>query len=535
MYYARFLEKIESTIVSSREQAALDALELEYDNLRGAWQRAIEVKKWEALDKIVHPIMLYYAGRSMSAEGSEALKLLADALQADGGGNTLTYWRTRIRQAWLSSRTGKYEDVYQIANGANDFFKRENQLIEMTYALNTMSYARMMQGKLQEAYDLASEANEYVNDMLDKTAWFMSMGNLAYVTYLMGNYDEARILYESIIHTGENEEVDYSPSGIAHTKNNLGELLRAMGEIAEARRLFEQAYDTFEKINHKRGMAFTLNNLAGMYFYEGTYGQSKEMYERSYQLNREIGDLNGLGHSLSALGNIASTQRDYPAAKGYFEEALRIRRHLGEKRGIADSTMDLVAMEVNRNGDMNMALRMATEALAIYQEAGDREGSAYVLPLRTVVNYRLKRMEEARADADMLMEMAQSLNNPGVLAQAYMVKGEVEFYGGNYDAAMQHYKTALKMGQTSGIVGIMLYVLTGIAGVLNATGEHRQALRIVTLVLLYPTSFIAEAETRARELQKELQSKLAKNVYEETMQHSKSIELQQLVAEILGE
>ncbi|MCU0513878.1 MAG: protein kinase [Anaerolineae bacterium] len=533
MYYARLVEKFEPVLTSSREQVALDAMDLELENLRAAWQFGIAHQKWDVFEKLVQPMMLYYTGRSLAHEGSESFQQLAEALLAAGQGNTLLYWRTRVRQAWMLSRMGSYEEVFQMARQACEFFQPQAQPVETAYALNVMGYARMNQGRLEEAHRYIAGSNEYVQDMLDKTVWFLSMGNLGYINYLLSNYEEARLIFESTLHTART--MDYETSGMGYSKNNLGEVLRSIGDVKGAVQLFQEAYAIFEKVGHRRGMAFTLNNLAGARFATGDYDGAAEMYERGYQLNREVGDRTGLGHSLSAMGNVANVRGDYAAARRYFEDALKIRRELGEQRGIADSMADVVSVQLNAGEDYPGALRLMNDALALYQEIGDREGMVWSLPVRAMLHYRLQRLDDARADAVQVMALAEQLNQPLALTQAYLVQAEVAASSDDQAAALAYYKRSLRLSYDTGIQGLILYALVGIAGVLVARGQDEEALRIVGLVLLYPRNFMREVETRARDLMQTLEQKLSRKFIQETLQHTHTGAINQMVEGLLAQ
>jgi serine/threonine protein kinase/predicted ATPase/Tfp pilus assembly protein PilF len=535
MYYAKFLEKIHPLLNSLREQEALEAVELELDNVRAAWQFALETQKWEAFDKVIVPLTLFYLGRSQSREGVAQFDGLIQALEQNQQQNTLLYWKAMSRQAWLRSRLGDYETVWQAARDAHNFFEAQgNVLIEDAYALNVMSYVRMMQGRLQESYDFAAEANVLIGAMSHESVWYFTMANMGYAQYLMGNYDESIMLYESILMIAES--FDNPPSGLAYAKNNLGEALKATGDFDRACQLFQEAYDTFAAIDNKRGMAFTLSNVAGIRFSGGDFDGAHGMYERAYAMQREIGDRNGIGHSLAALGNVAITKGNYAEAQRYFEESLKVRRDLGEKRTIADSMADLGRNAVNLH-DYEATVRWTNEAIALYAMMSAEEDIAYTKMFRAIGYYRMNRLVEAEADVNDMVRIAKSINNPFLLAQAYIAQGEVELTRGDNERAVQYYKEALSMSGQFGtmMLTLQLFALVGIADVYNRRGEHDQALRLVTLISLHPRTYIAEITERASNLMKMLQVTVSQATMETMVQESKSLQLKQIVDEILGD
>lgn len=528
IYYSRFLDKIRPVYGTSKESAAFDAIDGEIDNLRAAWTTAIEGQKWEALEMAIMAVHPYYMARSLKQEPVEVYKQLIDAMEKAGQQNTTLYWMAR--SSYVQVKGINYEEAFQVYKQAHDFFNSQGDPVRLAHSLNNMSYARMSQGYLQEAYDYASQANELMHDMQDKKAWFNSMGNLGYISFLLGNLQEAQITYESIIHTAEN--VEYSPTQLAHYKNNLGEILRELSHNDKAKQLFEEAYAVFEDTKNKRGMAFTINNIGGLVFASGDYEEAANLYQRAYELNREIGDRGGLGHSLSALGNIAQIQGDFAGAKRYFTDSLKMRRDMGDKRGIADSLSDLARIAVSEENGAE-AVRLSNEAMALYQEMGDRLHYAQILGMHSMGNFYSGRIDEARKDVDELSRVAKELNVPFISALSAICEAEVHLYDHRLDEALASYKVALNLARTEG-AAITLIPLVGVADIYFRRGEYERALYIISLVLLYPRNFMSIVEQRAQKLFAKLKEVLPAHTIETSLLQSRSLVLQKVVAEIMA-
>jgi predicted ATPase/lipopolysaccharide biosynthesis regulator YciM len=531
-YYARFIEKVAVGLNTSRETAVLEAIDTEIENLRNAWQYGIEMKRWDVYDALLQPLLSFFASRGLAAEGVPTFRQLADALQHDKQANTPLYWRARIRQAWLMPRVGEAEASFNFSKAAYEFFTQpgnENH-VEAAHALNNMSYASMAQGDFAAARDYATQANVLIGDMADVMAWFTSMGHLGYAEYLLGNYAEARSIYESAEMVGEN--VAYSPVGLAYGKNNLGEILREIGEIETATQLFQEAFDIFEVSKNKRGMAFTLNNLAGVLFLQGNYADAEKMYLQGYRLNKEIGDMTGIGHSLSALGNIAMTNNDFAKAKHYFEDSLKIRRQIGDKLGIADSMTDIARIESNLNHH-DVALRLMREAQKLYHDIGNKSGEGYAYAGAAIALFMLNQVDTAVDELQKAYEIGTEINNQWILAQCYLGFGLYELNHSNYDKALVQLKESLAISYKSEVMGIALFALAGIAKVYKAQGNYQQALELIALVLVYPRNFIAMVEAEAKQLMEELRHLLPPETITSTMQQSKSLVLRNVIADLL--
>ncbi len=533
-YYVRFLEKLRPVLNTHREKRALDAIDVELDNVRLAWRNCVESEDWDNLSAVLDTILWFYLGHSMLQEGYTRFQSLAQTMQDAGDGDHRLYWRTLTRQAWVGSRLGRYDEVIELANRAAEHFKQHiDERVERAYAYNQLSYAFMMTGDYEKSKLYAQQAVGQIEDKRDDViAWYMGMGNLGYACYLQGDFTMARDIYETINRSAQ--EVEYSASGQAYGKNNLGEILRQIGDTQRAQTLFKEAYAIFENIKHRRGMAFTLNNIAGIRFMQGDYPQARERYERAYQLHKDIGDRSGEAHSLSAMGNAAISIGETDEAKKHFRESLALRREMGDKRGIADSLADLARVAVNE-GDVTTAQENISEAIRIRREIGDRQGEGQALAGRGIAMILLDNHEAARDDIEAALAIGNELGSVFIIAQAYAGKGELAYHDGDYDTADYFYRETLRTSEGTESLSFALYALVGLARLEIQRDNNKRALELVSLVLRYPSDYIGMIENQARDLLGILTERVGKKMVEETLVQSKSLALQQVVADLIAE
>ncbi|MCA9913173.1 MAG: tetratricopeptide repeat protein, partial [Anaerolineae bacterium] len=510
-YYAQFAAELSAAFNTQRELSAVQAMDAEIENVRLMWRNVVEHSHFDVLDAVQDTMLYYYLAHSLLMEGYEAFKKLADALELAGQQQEARYWRARIRQAWLSTRFGEHDEVVRLSESAVAYFT-ERDPIELSHAHNQLSYAYMGQGDYdaaiacsQAALDACKQSSEEDTDSHKHVVpWFMSMGNMGYAYFLRGDYKTAREIYENVLQAGEN--MDYSQTGVAYFKNNLGEILRETGEMKRAHQLFQEAYDLFATTQQKRGMAFTLNNLGGLLFLQGQHSEAQEAYQRSYQLHREIGDRMGTAHSLSLLGNVAGASGEASLAKARYRESLDMRRELGDKRGIADSISDLARIDLN-NGDFAQAERLFAESLQLYREIQDRRGEGTALASFALTCLMLGKQEQAETMIREALAIGEEIGNLTIRLQGYIGLGELAMLSNDPEGAMQHYKLALNATRIEEELplGLLLFVLVGVARVRQSSGDTQGAIRLLQLVLRYPRTFIGMVEDRAKMLLAQLQ------------------------------
>lgn len=528
-YYADWIHQLAPMFNTAKELAILDMIEVEADNLKGAWQNLIERRDWQLLEKAGRPLVQYKIARSLYEEGLQGLGAVLEVLEKEREQFPHHYWWVLTLYHFMGSRIGNYQPVLPAMTAAIDFFHATGAKIEQAVALNVLSYAQMMLGNVRDARELAAQALELVGDFSDVGAWYAAMGNYGYAEYLLGNYGEARSIYESILHTAE--RMPHSPTTLALSKNNLGEIVREMGDFKSARQLFQAAYDEFKAQHNRRGMAFALNNLAGIIFYSGDYEKANKMYQRAYDLHREIGDRSGMGHSLSALGNASTVQGDWHKAREYYEQAMNIRRSIQDKRGIADSLMDLGLNAMNTE-EYSRALTLHNEAIFAMNEIGYMEGMGNAYATRAFIHLIQQAPQQAEPDVQEALRIGEALGNPFIKLQAVASLGELELQYGRLESAEKHLQQALSMAEMSEIPNFALLVMCGLAEVYIARQDYQRALELVSIVLLYPRGFISVINSRALSLLEHLRQFIPEGQIEQMIEQSKSVSLTSFISKV---
>lgn len=522
-YFSKFLTKVEANFDTKRENATIDAIEVEFDNIRVAWRWAVENKHWREIDRALHIMLLFYLGRSMLAEGISTFEGLVKALEDDDQADTVLYWRANLRLAWLAGRLGQYNRVWELAQGAYDYFTEANNPQEVIWALNNLSYACMFTGNYEDSIASANQAAELSRSIKNINSEYSSIANRGYAEYLGGDFEKARESYEMLLNS-RSKDTDFSPMNLAFGLNNLGEINQALGKLKEAKALFQEANDIFKSYKHKRGMAFSLNNIAGIDFIMGNSTTASELYKQAYQLYKDIGDRSGIGHSLSALGNSAMLVSDFDTARNYYQQSLEIRRELGDRRTIADSLGDLASLAF-ATGSLSDAIELGEESYGLRKKIGDRQGEAMALMMIGIANWFMENHEQGEKAIREAFAKAESLNNDMMIGMGLTVIGEIEFQKGNLDVAFDRYLQALKVDENSQVDRIYQFSLAGIATILSARGEKVRALEIITTVVDTANAFIHYITEKAAHLQDELSKELDPKIAKEAIERGQKMTL----------
>ncbi|MBC8099566.1 MAG: tetratricopeptide repeat protein, partial [Armatimonadetes bacterium] len=526
-HYAGLLHEYEPIFNTRKENTVLEAMDDELENVRLAMRYGMENRRWAQIDQMQRSILFYFIARSILVEGVQIFAKFADKLSEDGQGDTLAYWRARLHQGWLASRTGDYALVLKLTDAAYQYFQTHNEWLEASFAVTSLSYAQMNLGEYDSAENYAGLGVEYAKRVGNKIAEIYAMANLGYALFLHGNYAEARQIYESM----NSPDLDYAAAGRAYGVNNLGEIMQATGDFEGAHRQFAEAYAMFKSANQRRGMGFTLNNLGGVLTMQGKFDEAKVIYEQAYRINHEIGDRAGLGHSLSALGNVAFYVGDIDEAVRRYTESLMLRRQMGDRRSMADSLLDLGDAALAQE-DADGAMQLYSESLAIRRQIGDLYGEVRALVWLGMAQHMSGKVpaDEIYALYRYAFELSERLENPFALATVHIAMGEVEIQRGDFAAGWDHYQQAMLGAKQFQLRPLKLVTLIGMAVLLQAHGDGVRALEIAALVKSQPRTmvfFMTDAEIHTIITQQ--RDQLAPDVFEAALARGVTLDVDTLV------
>ena len=199
----------------------------------------------------------------------------------------------------------------------------------------------------------------------------------------------------------------------AQSLNNLAALLRAQGDYAAAKPLYEQALAIRKAVLGERhaDTAGSLNNLAELLSAQGDYAAAKPLHEQALAIFKEsLGARHPLtAQSLNNLAVLLDDQGDYAAAKPLFEQALAIRKAaLGAHHPLTAQSLNNLAVLLYEQGDYAAARPLHEQALAINKAVSGKHHPDYALSLNNLA--LLLSAQGDLAGAEPLLNQALDIN-----------------------------------------------------------------------------------------------------------------------------
>jgi tetratricopeptide (TPR) repeat protein len=121
---------------------------------------------------------------------------------------------------------------------------------------------------------------------------------------------------------------------------------REIGDLAEARKGYEESLAIRQEIGDKRGGAMGRVELAMTLLEQGELAASRQTIEEALSLARDTKLRPGEAQALYVLGEISLAEDDLAAARKNQEAALAIRNEMREDRTIVESQMALAEIDL---------------------------------------------------------------------------------------------------------------------------------------------------------------------------------------------
>jgi DNA-binding SARP family transcriptional activator/predicted ATPase len=334
-YFLELLERYTADLRGTRQRDALAALGRELDNVRTAWQWAIETSNLRATKQAAESLFHFYEMRSWFQEGATIFGQMADHFaalmeHAPERAYQVAWGRMRARQGWFT---------FQI-------------------------------GQTAQARDMLAQSLRLLNELDQPDELLFPLNFLAAVTAYDGHYAEARRLCERSLAISRAHGDRYNEA-IACTI--LGQTAYAEGDYAQARASCRASLAIDRSMGHAWGTAFSLITLGDTALAVGSYPEARRYFQEALAIREATGDVRGSALCLNSLGDVAQAQRDSEGALGLYQTSLARLRAVNNRRGIA--------LTLNRLGYLRLQQQDEGAAASYFAEALSIARGAQILPL----------------------------------------------------------------------------------------------------------------------------------------------------------
>jgi len=270
----------------------------------------------------------------------------------------------------------------------------------------------------------------------------------------------------------------------AETLNEMGILLRRLGETADAIELYGQALGLFRRAGDLVGEAQTLNNRGVAWVELEELGRAEEDYRAAIALWQELEDPLEEARTLRGLGQMLLRRGDNAGALECFERALGLARQ-GESRDPfgEGASLNQIGRCQLALGETREAARSFKAALALAREAGGSDLEAAALIHLGHVDRREGDLRSALDHFLAGLDLLRQRGEPAYLAAALQNLATLHVELGELRRALDLYGEALELYRKVGNPGAAALVSLSVAWIRVAQGETGPAIAELAALL----------------------------------------------------
>ncbi len=367
-YYAAFVEQ---QVPAFSRGHGLEEVGRCFKDIRAAWQRAIGMRRWATLDRMLEGIVRFYDLAGRFREGAWTLAILDAALQHEGVPDEIPpslRIRLAIGRGLMAHRLGMPQEAKAHLEQALTLARRFEATAEEALALHLRGVIAWGEGRYEQAEADQRASLALARRLEDDAAIAIALRGLGVVLAATGRDEEARHCYEE----GLVRLMAFGDLlGVASFHNNLGILASNRRAWEEAEAHYRRSLELRRQLGDRRGEAKTLMNLGNVAHRQGHFEEARRYHQASLETFHEIGDRRGVAFALNNLGNVALSLGEEEKAIALLRESIRLKESLGDLPGVANSLNNLGFLQLTR-GAFEEARRTFHKAAQLALQTGAR-------------------------------------------------------------------------------------------------------------------------------------------------------------------
>ncbi len=337
-YFAGHLAARETAVTGPEQAQFLQAINREGENVRLAWETAVQQQNVGALRQMAGTLFHFYSKHGRQREGFAVFDAAVTKLQA----GPLTPAAERLLAACLiwQGRCGElihqgFAEPERLLQRGLALARPHELRVEMAQGLMGLGLLALIQNRqvksdayFQESLAICQQAKIpwTAANVLQLTAW------------LRTSQGEAAQAREMALQAIALQQATGDLNGEAAALNTLGKVESDLGDQAAAEAAYARAWALCRQTGHRVGQAQALTGLFGACMRQGKVETAVAHAQASLQLNQEAGNRLGEAIARHNLGYACAAGGDHRQAVGHFRQALAIYDAIGSSQQRAENT-----------------------------------------------------------------------------------------------------------------------------------------------------------------------------------------------------
>ena len=300
-------------------EAALQRLQTEHDNLRGALAWSLEAEPEVGL-RLGGALGRFWSASNQFAEGRA---WLTRALERTKGISNLVRARALRHAGLLAHTQGANREAAALAEEGVVLGRQVEDNEVLAGSLSVLGFAHSMMGNYERAAGLFEEARGLYQELGDRVHVADMVRNRAGTAAWQGDYPRASTLAEEAVGLFRESGAQW---GIAYSLSTLGWVRYQQRDYPQAVKLLEESVSLFRELKATQGKARALTRLARVLRQAGNPERALQLYEECLILSWDFGiqwavldNLHGMAGMSASEGRFDQAARLFGAAEALFE------------------------------------------------------------------------------------------------------------------------------------------------------------------------------------------------------------------------
>jgi predicted ATPase/DNA-binding SARP family transcriptional activator len=340
-YYCAALQRREADLRGARQQAALDEIEADIENVRLAWHWAVEHGQLETIGQALESLYQFYYLRSRFEEGHDAFAKAVVSLRKKGQkspepagvGCSSILARLLARQGAFALGLCHYEPARELLQESLVMSQQLEVEADIAFSLYFLGELAKRQHLFAEARDRYQESLTISRAKGDRASMAYVLDGLGKALVEQAQFEAAKPYFQECLALFR--DVGHQ-AGVANALESLGFLATSVGNCLEAEQYYQESLAIFKALDDPLGLAKALSGLAIIAWNLGgaRLSEAKHLMAQSLTLCRETGERFEIVARLFFLGLILNELEAYHEVRPYCQEAISLAKEIGFTSGI---------------------------------------------------------------------------------------------------------------------------------------------------------------------------------------------------------
>jgi predicted ATPase/transcriptional regulator with XRE-family HTH domain len=328
-YYLELVYKYKTQLASINQKRALEVLNSEIENLRMAWDWAIERRRLNEIRQSLDAMWRYYSYQSWFQEGIPIFEKVVKAFADDSTGATaepsteylIVVGQALGKQGWFNFRLGRLETAIQMFRQSIDLLGLLGDQPALAFSLIALGGILAINLDDPQGNVMLLEGLEISRAIGDPWSCAICFANLAIAALTWRGHEESHGLFRKAV---AEARVAGDPAISAFCLTYSGLAAFTAGKLEEAHDLISESLSLSRACDNRWDIATSLGHLGQIASVQGKHREAQEYFQESIAIFAEQGETLSQARALNQYGEAALALGNYEEARRSLQAGLRL-------------------------------------------------------------------------------------------------------------------------------------------------------------------------------------------------------------------